>query len=49
MVVWKNLTSLYRALTSTPSTTFGISWKANREPGIIAQSVPNLTNAFLAE
>uniref|UniRef100_A0A0E9USR9 Uncharacterized protein n=1 Tax=Anguilla anguilla TaxID=7936 RepID=A0A0E9USR9_ANGAN len=24
----------------------GVNWKANREPG---QSVPNLTNAFLAE
>uniref|UniRef100_A0A0E9Y2E0 Uncharacterized protein n=1 Tax=Anguilla anguilla TaxID=7936 RepID=A0A0E9Y2E0_ANGAN len=46
--MWKNLTGLHKALTSTPSNTFGIHWKANYQPGLIAQSVPNLTNALLA-
>jgi hypothetical protein len=34
--VWNNLTGLYRALTSTPSNTFGMNWKAYCEPGLIA-------------
>uniref|UniRef100_A0A0E9VA60 Uncharacterized protein n=1 Tax=Anguilla anguilla TaxID=7936 RepID=A0A0E9VA60_ANGAN len=46
-LVWKNLTSLYRALTSTPSTTFGVNWKANREPGPISAQPHQST--FLAE
>jgi hypothetical protein len=35
--MWKNLTVLHRALTSTPSNTFGMNWNANCEPGLIAQ------------
>ena len=35
-IVWKNLTSLHRALTSTPSYTFGMNWNADSEPGLIA-------------
>jgi hypothetical protein len=35
--VWKNLTGLERALTSTTSNTFGMNWNANFEPGLIAQ------------
>jgi hypothetical protein len=35
--VWKNLTGLHRALTSTPSNTFGINWNTDCEPGLIAQ------------
>ena len=35
--VSKNLTGLHRALTSTPSNTFGINWNADGEPGLIAQ------------
>jgi hypothetical protein len=35
--VWKNLTGLHRALTSTPVNTFGINWNADCEPGLIAQ------------
>ena len=35
-----------RALTSTPSNTFGMNWNADCEPGLNAQkSVPDLTNA----
>jgi hypothetical protein len=34
--VWKNLTGLHRALTSTPSNTFKMNWNANCEPGLIA-------------
>uniref|UniRef100_A0A0E9X3C5 Uncharacterized protein n=1 Tax=Anguilla anguilla TaxID=7936 RepID=A0A0E9X3C5_ANGAN len=48
-MVWKNLTGLQRALTSTPSNTFGINWKSKCKPGLIGQSVPDLTNALLAE
>uniref|UniRef100_A0A0E9WZG1 Uncharacterized protein n=1 Tax=Anguilla anguilla TaxID=7936 RepID=A0A0E9WZG1_ANGAN len=47
--VGKNLTGLHRTLTSTPSNTFGISWKANCKPGLIAQSMTDLTNALLVE
>uniref|UniRef100_A0A0E9SY19 Uncharacterized protein n=1 Tax=Anguilla anguilla TaxID=7936 RepID=A0A0E9SY19_ANGAN len=47
--VWKNLTGLHKALTSTPSKTTGINCEPNCEPGPIAPSVPNLTNALLAE
>ena len=35
--VWKNLTGLHRTLTSTPSSSFGMNWNANCEPGLIAQ------------
>ena len=35
--VWKNLTGLHRALTSTPSNTFGMTWYTDCEPGLIAQ------------
>ena len=35
--VWKNLTSLHRALTSTPSNTFGMNWNADYEPNLITQ------------
>jgi hypothetical protein len=50
-LVWKNLTGLHRALTSTPSNTFGMSWNADWEPGLIAQHQrgPNLTNVLVAE
>jgi hypothetical protein len=42
------LTDLHRALTSTPSNTFGINWNADCEPGLIAPtSVPDLTNALV--
>ena len=34
--VWKNLTGLHRALTSTPLNTFGMNWNSNYEPGLIA-------------
>ncbi|KAK6322616.1 hypothetical protein J4Q44_G00074080 [Coregonus suidteri] len=44
--VWKNLTGLHSALTSTPSNTFGMNWNADCELGLIAPaSVPDLTNA----
>jgi hypothetical protein len=36
-LVWKNLTGLHRALTSTPSNTFGMNWNCDWEPGLIAQ------------
>ena len=35
--VWKNLIDLHRALTSTPSHTFGMNWNADCEPDLIAQ------------
>ena len=35
--VLKNWTGLHRALTSTPSNTFGINWNADCEPGLITQ------------
>ena len=35
--VWRNFTGLYRALTSTPSNTFGMIWNAVCEPGLIAK------------
>ena len=48
--MWNNLTGLHRALTSTPSNTFGMNWNADCEPGLIAQtSVPDVTNALVAE
>ena len=31
----RNLTGLHRALTSTPSNTFGMNWNAACEPGLI--------------
>ena len=34
---WKNLTGLHRALTSTPSNTFGMNRNADYEPNLIAQ------------
>uniref|UniRef100_A0A0E9TIA4 Uncharacterized protein n=1 Tax=Anguilla anguilla TaxID=7936 RepID=A0A0E9TIA4_ANGAN len=40
MVLWKNLTGLHRALTSTPSNNFVINWKANWEPGLVASISP---------
>ncbi|CDR00764.1 unnamed protein product [Oncorhynchus mykiss] len=36
-LLWKNLTGLHRALTSTPSNTFGMNWNADCDPGLIAQ------------
>ena len=36
-LVWKNLTGLHRALTSTPSNTFGMNWDVDCELGLIAQ------------
>ena len=36
-LVWKNLTDLHRALTSTPSSTFGMNWNADCKPGLIDQ------------
>ena len=35
--VWKNLTSLHRALITTSSNTFGMNWNAGCQPGLIAQ------------
>ena len=35
--VWENLAGLHRALTSTPSNTFGMNWNADCEPGLITQ------------
>ena len=35
--VWQNLTGLHRALTSTPSNTFGMNWNADCEPHLITQ------------
>ena len=34
---WKNLPGLHRALSSTPSNTFGMNWNADCEPDLIAQ------------
>ena len=34
---WKTLTGRPRAMTSTPLNTFGMNWKADCEPGLIAQ------------
>jgi hypothetical protein len=49
-LVWKNLTGLHRALTSTPSNTIGMNWNVACEPGLIAlHQYPNLTNAFVSE
>lgn len=43
-LVWKNLTGPHRALTPSPSNTFGTKWKADR--GLITpSSVLDLTNA----
>ena len=36
-LVWKNLTGLHRALTSSLSNTFGMYWNADYEPGLISQ------------
>ena len=36
-LVWKNLTGLQRALTSTPLNTFRRNWNGDCEPGLIAQ------------
>ena len=35
--VWKNSTGLHRALTSTPSNTFGMNWNTDCEPHLMAQ------------
>jgi hypothetical protein len=35
--VWKNLTGLHRALTSTLSNTFGMNWNTDCKPGLISQ------------
>ena len=35
--VWKNLTGLHRAQTSTPLNTFEMNWNADCEPCLIAQ------------
>uniref|UniRef100_A0A8C7RVY3 Uncharacterized protein n=1 Tax=Oncorhynchus mykiss TaxID=8022 RepID=A0A8C7RVY3_ONCMY len=43
--VWKDLTGLQRALTSTPSHTFGMNWNTDCEP----TSVPDLTNTLVVE
>ncbi|XP_064194055.1 50 kDa spicule matrix protein-like [Anguilla rostrata] len=45
----KNLTGRHRTVSSTPSNTFGFNYKYTCEPGLIAQTGPNLTNAVLAE
>ena len=46
--VWKNLTGLHTALTSTPLNTFGRNWNTNCEPGLITQhQCP--TTALVAE
>jgi hypothetical protein len=34
---WMNLTGLQRALTSTPSNTYGMNWNADFEPSLITQ------------
>jgi hypothetical protein len=34
---WNNLTGLHRALTSTPSNTFGMNWNADCKPSLITQ------------
>jgi hypothetical protein len=47
-IVWNNLTGLLRALTSTPSNTFGMNWNTDCELNL-PTSVPNLTNAFVTE
>ena len=39
--VWKNLTGLHRALTSTPSNTFGMNLNSDCEPGLIGQLLPH--------
>uniref|UniRef100_A0AAZ3PLM5 Uncharacterized protein n=1 Tax=Oncorhynchus tshawytscha TaxID=74940 RepID=A0AAZ3PLM5_ONCTS len=36
-LVWKNLTGLHRALTTTLSNTFVMNWNSDCEPGLIAQ------------
>ena len=36
-LVWKNLTGLQRALTSTPLNTFRMNWNGDCEPGLIVQ------------
>uniref|UniRef100_A0AAZ3SGF1 Uncharacterized protein n=1 Tax=Oncorhynchus tshawytscha TaxID=74940 RepID=A0AAZ3SGF1_ONCTS len=33
-LVWKNLTGLHKALTSTSSNTFGVNWNIDCEPGL---------------
>jgi hypothetical protein len=35
--VWRNLTGLHRAMTSTPLNTFGMNWNTDCEPGQLAQ------------
>jgi hypothetical protein len=49
--VWKDLTyTPHRALTSTPSNTFGMNCDADCDPGPTRPtSVPDLTNALVAE
>ena len=44
MEVWKNFTGLHKALTSTPSNTFGMNWNSDYEPG-----QTDLTNALVTE
>jgi hypothetical protein len=41
--VGKNFIAVHRALTSTPSNTFGMSWNTHCEPGVINQH-PCLTS-----
>ena len=46
----EKLDGLHRALTSTPSNTFGMNWNADCEPDINRPtSVPDLINAPVAE
>ena len=47
--VWKNLTGPHRALTSSPSNTFGINWNADCEPGLIAQHQSPTSLMLVAE
>ena len=47
--MWKNLIGLHRALTSTPSNTFGMNWNADCEPDLIAQHQCPTSRMFVAE
>ena len=47
--MWKNLTGLHIALTSTPSITFGMNWNTDCEPGLIAQHQYPTSLMLLAE
>jgi hypothetical protein len=47
--MWKNLTGLHRALTSTPSNTFGINWNVGCELSQIAPHQSQTSLMFVAE